>query len=47
MEFQKIVFCLYAEYAGLFGKQAMFHDYLEDYLKEELENIKQISAVYT
>ncbi|MCI5951813.1 MAG: methylase [Anaerostipes sp.] len=27
----RIVFCLYAEDAGLFGKHAMFHDYLEDY----------------
>lgn len=27
----RLVFCLYAEDAGLFGKRNMFHDYLEDY----------------
>lgn len=27
----RIVFCLYAEDAGLFGKRDMFHDYLETY----------------
>lgn len=27
----RLVFCLYAEDAGLFGKHGMFHDYLEKY----------------
>lgn len=27
----RIVFCLYAEDAGIFGKRNMFHDYLESY----------------
>lgn len=27
----RIVFCLYAEDAGIFGKKNMFHDYLEDF----------------
>lgn len=27
----RIVFCLYAEDAGLFGKRDMFHDYLKNY----------------
>ena len=27
----RIVFCLYAEDAGIFGKRNMFHDYLETY----------------
>ncbi|NLB42838.1 MAG: class I SAM-dependent DNA methyltransferase, partial [Clostridiales bacterium] len=27
----RIVFCLYAEDAGLFGKRSMFHDYLKKY----------------
>lgn len=27
----RLVFCLYAEDAGIFGKRNMFHDYLENY----------------
>ena len=27
----RIVFCLYAEHAGIFGKRLMFHDYLEQF----------------
>lgn len=27
----RIVFCLYAEDSGIFGKKNMFHDYLEDF----------------
>ncbi len=27
----RLVFCLYAEDAGVFGKRNMFHDYLDDY----------------
>lgn len=27
----RLVFCFYAEDAGLFGKKGMFHDYLEDF----------------
>lgn len=32
----RIVFCLYAEDAGLFGKKNMFHDYLDSYNTENL-----------
>lgn len=32
----RIVFCLYAEDAGLFGKHQMFHDYLNKYGAEDL-----------
>ena len=27
----RIVFCLYAEDAGVFGKKSMFHDYMEQF----------------
>lgn len=32
----RLVFCLYAEDAGLFGKHQMFHDYLSRYEAEDL-----------
>lgn len=32
----RIVFCLYAEDAGLFGKHGMFHDYLSKFSAEDL-----------
>lgn len=32
----RIVFCLYAEDAGLFGKHNMFHDYIERFSGEDL-----------
>ena len=32
----RLVFCLYAEDAGLFGKHQMFHDYLSKYQAEDL-----------
>ena len=32
----RIVFCLYAEDAGLFGKHNMFHDYIEKFSGEDL-----------
>ena len=31
----RIVFCLYAEDAGIFGQHGMFHDYLEEFDTEE------------
>ena len=32
----RLVFCLYAEDAGLFGKHGMFHDYLSKFSAEDL-----------
>ncbi len=32
----RLVFCLYAEDAGIFGKRNMFHDYLKNYNAEDL-----------
>ena len=32
----RLVFCLYAEDAGVFGKRSMFHDYLARYAADEL-----------
>lgn len=32
----RLVFCLYCEDAGLFGRHDMFHDYLEQYTTEDL-----------
>lgn len=32
----RLVFCLYAEDAGIFGGRAMFHDYLESFRSENL-----------
>lgn len=32
----RLVFCLYAEDAGIFGARNMFHDYLEQYSSKEL-----------
>lgn len=32
----RIVFCLYAEDAGIFGKKNMFHDYLEQFSSREI-----------
>ena len=32
----RIVFCLYAEDAGLFGNRLMFHDYINDYKSEDV-----------
>lgn len=32
----RLVFCLYAEDAGLFGKHNMFHDYIEEFSGEDL-----------
>ena len=32
----RLVFCLYAEDAGIFGKRDMFHDYLEHYQTEDM-----------
>lgn len=34
----RIVFCLYAEDAGIFGKRDQFHDYLEHYPTEDMRN---------
>lgn len=34
----RLVFCLYAEDSGLFGKHMMFHDYLKKYPASELRN---------
>ena len=33
----RIVFCLYAEDAGLFGKHNMFHDYIRKFSGEDLK----------
>ena len=32
----RLVFCLYAEDAGIFGERNMFHDYLAQYSAKEL-----------
>lgn len=32
----RLVFCLYAEDAGIFGRKNMFHDYLEQYAAKDL-----------
>lgn len=32
----RLVFCLYAEDAGIFGRKSMFHDYLEQYSAREI-----------
>ena len=34
----RLVFCLYAEDAGIFGRHDMFHDFLNSYSTEELRN---------
>ena len=34
----RLVFCLYAEDAGIFGKHMMFHDYLAQYPANQLRN---------
>ena len=34
----RLVFCLYAEDAGIFGRHNMFHDFLDNYPTEELRN---------
>ena len=34
----RLIFCLYAEDAGLFGKRLMFHDYLKQYPAKEWKN---------
>ncbi len=34
----RLVFCLYAEDAGIFGRHNMFHDYLDSYPTDELRN---------
>lgn len=34
----RLVFCLYAEDAGIFGKHQMFHDYLKKYPVAEVRN---------
>ena len=34
----RLVFCLYAEDAGIFGKHLMFHDYLAKYDEEDLND---------
>ena len=34
----RLVFCLYAEDAGIFGRHDMFHDFLNNYPTEELRN---------
>lgn len=34
----RLVFCLYAEDAGIFGRHDMFHDFLNKYPTEELRN---------
>ena len=31
----RLVFCLYAEDAGIFGNKSMFHDYLESHRSED------------
>lgn len=34
----RLIFCLYAEDAGLFGKHMMFHDYLKQYQAKDWKN---------
>ena len=34
----RLVFCLYAEDAGIFGERAMFHDYLQSFRTERMRN---------
>ena len=34
----RLVFCLYAEDAGIFGKHLMFHDYLAQYRPKDIRN---------
>ena len=34
----RIVFCLYAEDAGIFGERAMFHDYLQSFRTDRMRN---------
>lgn len=34
----RLVFCLYAEDAGIFGERAMFHDYLHSFRTERMRN---------
>lgn len=34
----RLVFCLYAEDAGIFGARAMFHDYLQSFRTERMRN---------
>ena len=34
----RLVFCLYAEDAGIFGEHGMFHDYLQSYRTERMRN---------
>lgn len=35
----RLVFCLYAEDAGIFGRKNMFHDYLEQFKSRELRRV--------
>ena len=37
----RLVFCLYAEDAGIFGKRDMFHDYLQSIPKNKVRNLNQ------
>lgn len=34
----RLVFCLYAEDSGLFGKKSLFHDYLQDFQPHQVRN---------
>ncbi len=34
----RLVFCLYAEDSGLFGKKSLFHDYLQDFQPHQIRN---------
>ena len=34
----RLVFCLYAEDSGLFGKKSLFHDYLQDFQPRQVRN---------
>lgn len=34
----RLVFCLYAEDSGLFGKKSLFHDYLRDFQPHQVRN---------
>ena len=34
----RLVFCLYAEDSGLFGKKSLFHDYLQDFQSHQVRN---------
>lgn len=42
----RLVFCLYAEDSGIFGRRRMFHDYLESYnaenVREALQNLFKV-----